>query len=110
LRISSDIEQDNIYAYSRRSDIIKIINEDDRKPTLDYPCRWAYKVIGADKGAMEKAIGEIVQECACTITPSNTSKTGKYHCLNLEMLVDNEGHRTGIYDKLRCHPAIKMVL
>ncbi|TFG89962.1 MAG: DUF493 domain-containing protein [Syntrophobacterales bacterium] len=87
-----------------------MINEDDRKPVLEYPCRWAYKVIGSDKGEMEKAIGEIVQGCACTITPSNTSKTGKYHCLNLEMLVDDEGHRTGVYDRLRGHPAVKMVL
>jgi len=85
-------------------------NESSRKPILEYPCRWAYKVIGSDKKEMEKAIGKIVQGCECTVTPSNTSKTGKYHCLNLEMLVDDEGHRTGIYDKLRGHPAIKMVL
>ena len=77
---------------------------------LEYPCRWIYKVIGPDTGEMKKAIGEIVQGCACTITPSNTSKTGKYHCLNLEMVVDDEGHRTGVYDQLREHPAIKIVL
>jgi len=59
---------------------------------------------------METAIGEIVQGCACRITPSNTSKTGRYHCLNVEMVVDDEGHRTGVYDRLRCHPAIKIVL
>jgi putative lipoic acid-binding regulatory protein len=59
---------------------------------------------------MEKAIGEIVEGCACTVTPSNTSSTGRYHCLNVEMLVDDEGHRTGVYDRLQGHPAIKMVL
>lgn len=59
---------------------------------------------------MELAIEEIVQGCDCTITPSNISKTGRYQCLNLEMLVDDEGHRTGIYCKLQGHPAIKMVL
>ncbi len=85
-------------------------NESSQKPILEYPCRWAYKIIGSDKGKMEKAIEEIIQGHSCTITPSNTSKTGKYHCLNLEMLVNDEGHRTGIYDRLCGHPAIKMVL
>ena len=87
-----------------------MIAEDGRGLDLEYPCRWIYKVIGPDKAEMEKAIGEIVRECACTITPSNTSRTGKYHCLNLEMVVVNEGHRTGVYDQLREHPAIKIVL
>lgn len=59
---------------------------------------------------MEKAIEEIVEGYACTITISNTSKTGRYHCLNVEMVVDDEGHRTGVYDRLRNHPAIKIVL
>ncbi|MBW2560970.1 MAG: DUF493 domain-containing protein [Deltaproteobacteria bacterium] len=107
----ANIGQCNLYSYFRRRNTIKkIINKDGRKPILEYPCRWAYKIIGPDKGEMEKAIGEIVEGCACTITPSNTSKTGKYHCLNLEMLVDDEGHRTGIYDRLCGHPAIKIVL
>jgi putative lipoic acid-binding regulatory protein len=85
-------------------------NDSRQKPILEYPCRWIYKVIGADKGEMEKAIGEIVQGCDCTVTPSNTSKTGRYHCLNLEILVHGEGQRTGIYDRLQGHPAIRIVL
>jgi len=59
---------------------------------------------------MEKAIGEIIRGCRCTITPSHTSRTGKYHCLNVEMQVDDEEHRTGVYERLQGHPAIKVVL
>ena len=90
--------------------IEKTPNESSRKPILGYPCQWIYKVIGPDKGEMEKAIGDVIQGCACTIKLSNASKTGKYFCLNLEMLVNDESHRTEIYDKLQGHPAIKMVL
>jgi len=81
-----------------------------KTPIMEYPCRWIYKIIGSDRKATGEAIEEIVKECNYTITPSGISKTGKYHSMNLEVLVDNEGHRTGIYDKLRNHPAVKMVL
>jgi len=99
-----------LFTFPEEDTIEEISNESNQKPILEYPCRWIYKIIGTDKGKMKKAIGEIMQGCDCTVTPSNTSKTGRYHCLNLEMLVGDEGHRTGVYDRLRGHPAIKMVL
>ncbi|MCD6487555.1 MAG: DUF493 domain-containing protein [Syntrophobacterales bacterium] len=90
--------------------IEKTLNKDGQKLIIEYPCRWIYKIIGSDSRETKKAIKEIVNGCDYTITPSNTSKACKYHSLNLEVLVDDEGHRTGIYDKLRNNPAIKMVL
>ena len=77
---------------------------------MEYPCRWIYKIIGSDSREMENVIKEIAEGCDYTVTPSNISKTGRYHSLNLEVLVDDKEHRTGIYDKLRNHPVIKMVL
>jgi len=83
---------------------------DSKNPVMEYPCRWTYKIIGSDSRETKEAIEKIVEGQDYTITPSNISKTGRYHSLNLEVLVDDEGHRTGIYDKLRNHPAVKMVL
>ena len=81
-----------------------------KKPVMEYPCRWIYKIIGSDSRTIRRAVEEIVKGYDYTITSSNTSQTGRYHSLNLEVLVDDEGERTGIYDKLRNHPAVKMVL
>jgi putative lipoic acid-binding regulatory protein len=85
-------------------------DEDCKKPIIEYPCRWIYKIIGSDSRELEKIIEEIVRGHDYTIAPSNISKTGRYHSLTLEVLVDDEGQRTGTYDKLRNHPAVKMVL
>ncbi len=85
-------------------------DKDSKNPIIEYPCRWIYKIIGSDNGKMRMAIKEIVSGHDYTVIPSNISKTGRYHSLNLEVLVDDEGHRTGIYDKLQNHPAVKMVL
>jgi len=45
-----------------------------------------------------------------TLTVSNKSKTGKYTSMNLDMLVHNEDDRTFIFEALKKHQDIKMVL
>jgi putative lipoic acid-binding regulatory protein len=52
-----------------------------RKPILEYPCRWLYKVIGDDREALQRAAQEIIGRQPCAISWSNRSRTGKYHCL-----------------------------
>ena len=77
---------------------------------LVYPCEWLYKVIGSDKEQLHQAITHVVKDSSCSITPSNSSKTGKYHCLNLEITVQNEEERNLIYEALKEHPQVKLVL
>ncbi|MBN2539214.1 MAG: DUF493 domain-containing protein, partial [Deltaproteobacteria bacterium] len=81
-------------------------DKDCKKPIVEYPCRWIYKIIGSDSGELEEVIEEIVRGYDYTIAPSNISKNGTYRSLTLEVLVDDEGCRTGIYDTLRNHPAV----
>jgi putative lipoic acid-binding regulatory protein len=77
---------------------------------LVYPCEWLYKVIGSDKEQLHQAITHVIKDSSCSITPSNSSKTGKYHCLNLEITVQNEEERNLIYEALKEHPQVKLVL
>ena len=87
-----------------------IINRRGRGPEIDYPCPWGYKVIGTDVGRLRSAIAEVIQERPHTVTPSNRSLTGKYHCLELEIVVTSEACRVEIYEGLCRHPAVKIVL
>ncbi len=87
-----------------------IINQSGDKPEIVYPCPWGYKVIGSDVERLRSAIAEVIQERSHTVTPSNSSLTGKYHCLDLELIVTSEECRLEIYENLRRHPAIKIVL
>lgn len=86
------------------------INESGGKPDIDYPCPWGYKVIGSDVERLRSAIAEVIQERPHTVTPSNRSLTGKYHCLDVEIIVPSEECRLEIYESLRKHPAVKVVL
>ena len=80
------------------------------KVQIQYPCRWLYKVIGLDPERLHQALVEIASDESCTITPSNRSPTGKYHCLNLEVTVRSEAERNSIYTALKAHPQIKIIL
>jgi uncharacterized protein len=82
----------------------------ERKLQLKYPCAWIYKIIGLDQNDMKSAVAEIIQDRACLITLSRRSETDKYHCLNVEITVESESHRKIIYEALKSHRAIKMVL
>jgi putative lipoic acid-binding regulatory protein len=77
---------------------------------LVYPCEWLYKVIGPDKEQLYQAITHVIKDSSCSITHSNSSNTGKYHCLNLEVTVQNEEERNLIYEALKEHPQVKIVL
>ncbi|WP_457745105.1 HP0495 family protein [Sulfurimonas sp.] len=77
---------------------------------LEYPCNWCYKVIATEEEALKQAVHDVIQEREHKISPSNNSKTGKYISMNLDLLVQNEDDRTFIFDALKKHQDIKMVL
>lgn len=81
-----------------------------QKLHLEYPCLWTYKVIGADQDEMKGAVHEIIQDRSCKISLSRQSETAKYISLNVELTVESESHRTALYEALKAHRAIKLVL
>jgi putative lipoic acid-binding regulatory protein len=81
-----------------------------RKLQLEYPCPWVYKIIGSDENEMRRAVAEIICDRAYKISHSRDSEKGKYHCLNVELSVESESHRTALYEALKAHQAIKLIL
>ena len=92
---------------------VKVATSDDKeqpKLELEYPCNWTYKLVAGEKEALKKAIHDVIVEREHTLTHSNTSKTGKYISMNLDLVVQNEDERNFIYEALKAHQNIKMVL
>ncbi len=81
-----------------------------RKVQLEYPCRWVYKIIGPDADEMRRAVAEIICDRAYKVSHSRSSAEAKYHCLNVELFVESESHRTALYDALKAHRAVKIIL
>lgn len=81
-----------------------------QKLELEYPCPWVYKIIGRKHEELEKAISEVVQARECLVSLSNTSGGGKYHCLDVEIVVLNAEDREAQYLAFKRHPQVVMVL
>lgn len=94
----------------KKSEENVIVNRLQKKAAIKYPCRWLYKVIGPDQELIRVVVRDIVRDRPCDIIPSNTSSSGKYHCLDVEVYVTDEEGRNEIYAQLKAHAAIKMVL
>ena len=82
---------------------------DERKPEIDYPCPWSYRIIGSDEAQMRVAVREIVGERDYKLELSNESHGGKYRSLELEVVVVDEAQRLAIFDALRKHAQIRFV-
>lgn len=80
-----------------------------RKPEISYPCVWQYKVIGEDVSSLTRAITTVCPT-HCSLVTSKTSSGGKYCSLNVEIEVADEASRLAIYQNLKNHLAVKMVL
>lgn len=80
------------------------------KPIIEYPCEWTYKVIGAQREALESAVGEVMGSQAYDLSFSNWSKGGAYCSLNLKVTVETEDNRTEIYHSLQRRSEIRYVL
>jgi hypothetical protein len=85
-------------------------DKEKQKVQLEYPCHWVYKIIGPDADEMQRAVAEIICDRTYKVSPSHSSASAKHHCLNVELSVESESHRTALYEALKAHKAVKMVL
>ena len=87
-----------------------ILDSNNKKPKIEYPCNWDYKVIGTDVDEMIKAIEQVVMGMEYIISASNVSSKGNYFSLGLQVYVTSEVIRDIIFAKLKESEFVKMVL
>ena len=81
-----------------------------KRPDIDYPTKWQYKIIGSDVDEMLSAVEESIIGLDYQVVPSNVSSNEKYFSLNISLIVPSEIVRDIIFQKLSNHPAIKFVI
>ncbi len=81
-----------------------------KKAVINYPCLWSYRIIGADEDELRRAVTEIIQDRTYQMVLSRSSAKGKYRSFCLDVIVESEGHRLALYEALRAHEAVKIIL
>ncbi|MCG6929989.1 MAG: DUF493 domain-containing protein [Desulfofustis sp.] len=81
-----------------------------RKPDIDYPCAWEYKVIGKDEEKLKAALLSACLPAVPSITLSNISSKGTYFSFNASLVVKDEEMRLQIFYRLQNSPDVKIVI
>lgn len=79
-------------------------------PHIQYPCPWTYTLIGLDEEDMLLHIGSVLKGRPHKVQYSKRSAQGKYHSLHVELQVESEEDRNHIFNELKKHPGIRMIL
>ena len=83
---------------------------EQRRPRIDYPLRWTYKVIGSDARDIGEGVADVVEGREYDLSFSNFSPKGRYLSMTLEVEVESEEARNEIFASLGALPAVKIVL
>lgn len=82
-----------------------------KKPHIDYPCKWDYKLFGTNEEGLRKAVVEVMgNNDEYHLDFSHKSSGGKYVSLHLETNVSSEDERNKIYTSLSKHKAVIKVI
>ena len=87
-----------------------MIDLNNKKLDLTYPCNWSYKVISSSKSLIEEALAEVLINKDFKISPSKSSKSKTYISMQVDIVVVSEEERLGVFEALKSHRHIKFVL
>lgn len=87
-----------------------MIDLNDKKLELNYPCSWEYKLVVLEDCNVKRCVKDVLLDREHKIEISKTSANGKFKSYNLEILVHNEDDRTEVFRQLGKHKEVKMVL
>ena len=107
-RVIKNLKRDSRLSENDRNKML--LDSNSKKPNIEYPCDWHYKIIGTDAAEIIKAIELAVKGMDYNISPSNVSSKGNYFSLNLKVFVTSEAIRDTIFAKLEANEFVKMVL
>lgn len=82
----------------------------DERPEIEYPCTWTYRVIADDVAGTSEAIAAHLGTRPHRLGEGNTSRTGKYASLELELEVFDAADRDEVFAALGAMPGVRFVL
>lgn len=91
----------------------KVANIDDIKSCeliLEYPIEWEYKTVIEKKTNIDDVLKPILNGRIYNTKHSKTSRDGTYNSYSVNVLVYNGDDRKEIYEQIRSHKNVKIVL
>ena len=89
------------------------MSTDDKKPLIEFPCRFPVKVVGDNTESFNKDIERLSQEHFALEEfeiQRKASKNERYISLTITVYVQNQEQLDAFYKAITAHDEVKMVL
>jgi len=87
-----------------------MIDLNNHKLELTYPCTWCYKIVILDEHNANAIAKNILQTREHKVTKSKVSSKGKFKSYNIDLTVTSDEDRTSLHMQFHKHENIKMVI
>jgi putative lipoic acid-binding regulatory protein len=87
-----------------------MIDLNQHQVQIDYPCSWKYKVVILCEHKIKHIVNDVLEDRKHTCKPSKKSSKGKFESHTIELVVENEEDRKGIFHQFSSHEKVKMVV
>jgi putative lipoic acid-binding regulatory protein len=87
-----------------------MIDLNDHKLELEYPCSWCYKIVVRDEHNGNKIAKEVFDAREHKVTKSKVSSKGKFKSYSIDTTVHSDEDRNELHQLLKNHKNIKMVV
>lgn len=86
-----------------------MIDLNNHKLKLEYPCKWCYKIVLKDTDA-KKIAKDILGDRTHSVTNSKVSSKGKFQSYNIDLTVHSDEDREKLHQDFKNHKDVKMVV
>lgn len=87
-----------------------ILDANAKKPIIEYPCSWSYRLIGRVHELIENEVKTALGDKKYDLKLTNKSKTGKFVSIELSVEVHHEEERLKYFDYFSKSQVIMQVL
>jgi putative lipoic acid-binding regulatory protein len=87
-----------------------MIDLNNYKLKLNYPCNWCYKIVILDQHNANAIAKNILDTRTHKVTKSKVSSKGKFKSYNIDLIITSDEDRISLHEQFNNHTNIKMVL
>ena len=87
-----------------------MIDLNDHKLELEYPCMWCYKIVIKDEHNGPKIAKDVLETRTHTVKASKKSSGGKFKSYSVDLEVHSDDDREKLHKLFGAHEHVKMIV
>jgi putative lipoic acid-binding regulatory protein len=87
-----------------------MIDLNDHKLELEYPCEWCYKIVINAQENGDKIAKDVLDTRPHTVKSSKQSSGGKFKSYRVDLIVNNDEDRKELHRLFGAHEHVRMIV